>query len=150
MQENDTDYVFMTFVLHELPHGVIGLLVAAIFAAALQSKAAELNALGVGEHRRLLPLFDCAPCQRSSLCHGVPLLYGLLGPGLDLIRTGFNLTENLIQAANIVGSLFYPVVLGIFLVAFFLRWVGGTAAFWAALAAQALIIFMYLYQDELG
>ena len=54
-----------------------------------------------------------------------------------------NLTENLIQAVNIVGSLFYGVVLGLFLVAFFLHWIGGTAVFWSGLAAQCLVIFLY-------
>ncbi len=150
VQENDTDYVFMTFVLHELPHGVIGLLVAAIFAAALQSKSAELNALAsasIVDFYRYLIVRDAGDRHYVLASRCFTAFWGLVSISFAL---GFNLTENLIQAANIVGSLFYPVVLGIFMVAFFLRWVGGTAAFWAALAAQALVIFMYLFQDELG
>ena len=68
------------------------------------------------------------------------MLWGLVALAFALFA---NLAENLIQAVNIVGSVFYGVVLALFLVAFFLRWVGGTAVFWAALAAQALVFVLY-------
>jgi solute:Na+ symporter, SSS family len=146
VQENDTDYVFMTFVLRELPHGIIGLLVAAIFAAALQSKAAELNALAsasIVDFYRFLVVRHASDQHYVKASRCFTALWGLIS---ILFALGLNLTENLIQAANIVGSVFYPVVLGMFLVAFFLRWVGGTAVFLAALAAQTLVIFLYLLE----
>ena len=71
------------------------------------------------------------------------MVHGPLGIGRDRLRAVRDLAENLIQAVNIVGSVFYGVVLGMFLVAFFLRRVGGTAVFWAAIAAQALVFALY-------
>ena len=140
---NDSDYVFITFILDQLPHGLIGLLVTAFFAAALSSKAGELNALGstttVDVYRHIVR-------RESSDAHYVvasklfTALWGLVAIGFALFA---NLAENLIQAVNILGSIFYGVVLGLFLVAFFLKRVGGTAVFWAALAAQALVFCLY-------
>jgi Na+/proline symporter len=141
---NDTDYVFITFVLHQLPHGVIGLLVAAFFAAALSSKAAELNALGstttVDFYRHVLKR-EATDAHYVAASRWFTLLWGLIAIAFALFA---NLAENLIQAVNIVGSVFYGVVLALFLVAFFLRSVNGTAIFWAALAAQTLVFVLYL------
>jgi solute:Na+ symporter, SSS family len=140
---NDDDYVFITFILDYLPHGLIGLLVTAFFAAALSSKAAELNALGstttVDIYRHLVKR-DAGDAHyvRASKCFTA--FWGLVAIGFALFA---NLAENLIQAVNILGSVFYGVVLGIFLVAFFLKRIGGTAVFWAALAAQALVFALY-------
>ena len=135
---NDTDYVFITFILRHLPHGVIGLLVAAFFAAALSSKAAELNALAstttVDFYRAHRPARGGRRPSTSPPRNGSPSSGAWSRSRFALFA---NLAENLIQAVNIVGSIFYGVVLGLFLVAFFLRRVGGTAVFWAALAAQA-------------
>ena len=140
---NDADYVFITFVLDHLPHGVIGLLVTAFFAAALSSKAAELNALGstttVDFYRHLLKR-EATDAHYVAASKWFTLLWGLVAIGFALFA---NLAENLIQAVNIVGSVFYGVVLALFLVAFFLRWVNGTAIFWAALAAQTLVFVLY-------
>ena len=140
---NDTDYVFITFVLDHLPHGVIGLLVAAFFAAALSSKAAELNALGstttIDFYRHVLKR-EATDAHYVTASKWFTFLWGLVALAFALFA---NLVENLIQAVNIVGSVFYGVVLALFLVAFFLRWVGGTAIFWAALAAQALVFILY-------
>jgi Na+/proline symporter len=140
---NDTDYVFITFVLDHLPHGVIGLLVAAFFAAALSSKAAELNALGstttVDFYRHVIKR-DATDAHYVAASKWFTLLWGLVALAFALFA---NLVENLIQAVNIVGSVFYGVVLALFLVAFFLRWIGGTAVFWAALAAQMLVFVLY-------
>ena len=142
-QTNDSDYVFITFVLAHLPHGVIGLLVAAFFAAALSSKAAELNALGstttIDFYRHVLKRQATdAHYVAASKCF--TLLWGLVALAFALFA---NLAENLIQAVNIVGSIFYGVMLALFLVAFFVRWVSGTAVFWAALAAQTLVFVLY-------
>jgi SSS family solute:Na+ symporter len=140
---NDDDYVFITFILDYLPHGLIGLLVTAFFAAALSSKAGELNALGstttVDIYRHLVRRdADDAHYVVASKCFTA--FWGLVAIGFALFA---NLAENLIQAVNILGSVFYGVVLGIFLVAFFVKWVRGTAVFWAALMSQALVFGLY-------
>ena len=154
---NDADYVFITFILEQLPHGVIGLLVAAFLAAAMSSKAAELNALGstttVDVYRHLVRReADDAHYVKASKWFTV--LWGLVALAFAL---SIHLAQNLIQAVNILGSIFYGVVLGIFLVAFFLRRVGGTAVFWAAIAAQlgvcalfAASTISYLWYNLIG
>ena len=142
-QTNDGDYVFITFILAELPHGVIGLLVAAFFAAALSSKAAELSALGsttsVDFYRHLVKR-DAGDAHYVKASRWFTALWGVVALGFALFA---HLQENLIQAVNIVGSVFYGVVLGLFLVAFFVRWVRGTAVFFAALLAQELVFCLY-------
>lgn len=140
---NDADYVFVTFILDHLPHGLIGLLMAAFFAAALQSKAAELNALGstttIDFYRHLLKV-EASDDHYVAASKWFTLFWGLVALAFALFA---NLAENLIQAVNIVGSVFYGVVLALFLVAFFVKRVGGTAIFWAALAAQTLVFILY-------
>ena len=140
---NDADYVFITFILHQLPHGVIGLLVAAFFAAALSSKSAELNALGssttIDFYRHLIKR-DATDAACLAASKWFTALWGLVAIGFALYA---HLVENLIQAVNILGSIFYGVMLGLFVVAFFIRRVGGTAVFWAAVAAQSLVFVLY-------
>ena len=140
---NDDDYVFITFILDQLPHGLIGLLVTAFFAAALSSKAAELNALGstttVDIYRHLVKR-EATDAHYVAASKVFTALWGLVAIAFALFA---NLAENLIQAVNILGSIFYGVVLGLFLVAFFLKRVGGTAVFWSALAAQAIVFVLY-------
>jgi solute:Na+ symporter, SSS family len=142
-KSNDADYVFITFILHYLPHGVIGLLVAAFFAAALSSKSAELNALGstttIDFYRHVVKR-EATDAHYVAASKWFTLLWGVVALGFALFA---NMAENLIQAVNIVGSVFYGVMLGLFLVAFFVRRVGGTAVFWAALAAQALVFILF-------
>jgi SSS family solute:Na+ symporter len=139
----DADYVFVTFILHQLPHGVIGLLVAAFFAAALSSKAAELNALGssttVDFYRPIIKR-DATDQHSLVVTKWFTAFWGLVAIVFALYA---HLVENLIQAVNILGSIFYGVMLGLFVVAFFLRPVGGSAVFWSALVSQALIFFLY-------
>ena len=143
VKSNDADYVFVTFVLTHLPHGLIGLLIAAFFAAALQSKSAELNALGASttiDFYRHLVKREASDAHYVSASKWFTLFWGLVALAFALFA---NLSENLIQAVNIVGSVFYGVVLALFLVAFFLKRVGGTAVFWAALVSQALVFILY-------
>ncbi len=141
----DSDYVFITFIVTQLPHGAIGLLIAVMFAAALSSKAAELNALGttttIDFWRHFRPLAAADEARNVRVAKRFTAMWGIFAVAFALFA-GF--AENLIEAINILGSIFYGVVLGIFLVAFFLRRVGGSAVFFAALAAQALVIAMYL------
>ncbi len=139
----DADYVFITFVLDYLPHGVIGLLIAVIFAAGLSSSSAELNSLG---STTAVDIYKHVVRRQASDGHYVAAsrwftaLWGFIAVGFALFA---NLVENLIQAVNIVGSVFYGVMLGIFLVAFFLKRVGGTAVFFGALIAEALVLTGY-------
>ena len=140
----DSDYVFITFILTELPHGTIGLLVAVMFAAALSSKAAELAALGttttIDLWRHFRPLAAADERRNVRVARRFTAMWGLVAVAFALFA-GF--AENLIEAINILGSIFYGVLLGLFLVAFFLRRVGGSAVFFAAVAAEALVIVMY-------
>jgi SSS family solute:Na+ symporter len=140
---NDSDYVFIRFILDHLPHGLIGLLVTAFFAAALSSKSGELNALGstttIDIYRHLVAR-EATDAHYVAASKWFTALWGVVAIGFALFA---NLAENLIQAVNILGSVFYGVVLGLFLVAFFLKRIGGTAVFWAALAAQALVFALY-------
>jgi Na+/proline symporter len=139
----DSDFVFITFVLTQLPHGIIGLLIAVIFAAALSSVASELNALG---STTTIDLYRHVIQRDGSDTHYVKasklftMLWGCLAIAFALFA---NMVENLIEAVNIVGSIFYGVVLGLFIVAFFFKRVGGNAVFLAAVAAQALVITLF-------
>jgi Na+/proline symporter len=140
---NDSDYVFVSFILSFLPHGLIGLLIAAFFAAALSSKAGELSALGTTTLIDLYrPLAKNLPSDKTSLLLAklFTVIWGLVAIAFALFAS---LTENLIQAVNIVGSIFYGVVLGLFLVAFFIRSIQGTAVFWAAIMSQTIIFYLY-------
>jgi len=140
---NDADYVFIRFVIDHLPHGLVGLLVAVIFAAAMSSKSAELNALGsattIDVYRHALRR-DAGDAHCLAASRWFTALWGMVAIAFALFA---HLSENLIQAVNILGSVFYGVMLGLFLLAFFVRPVRGTAAFWGALAAQALVFALY-------
>jgi solute:Na+ symporter, SSS family len=144
----DSDYVFITFILTQLPHGAVGLLLAVMFSAALSSTASELAALGttttIDVWRHLRPLAAADEARNVRVARRFTLLWGAVAVGFALFA-GF--AENLIEAINILGSIFYGVLLGLFLVAFFLHWVGGTAVFLAAAAAEALVIAMYFSLD---
>ncbi len=142
-RRNDTDYVFITFILDHFPHGVIGLLVATFFAAALSAKAAELNALGsattVDFYRQVIKP-HATDAHYLAASKGFTIFWGIVSIVFALC---LSLAENLIQAVNIVGALFYPVMLSLFVVGFFLRRIGATAVFWGALAAQALVLVLF-------
>jgi Na+/proline symporter len=140
---NEADYVFITFILDYLPHGLIGLLVAVFFAAALSSKSAELSALGstttIDVYRHLI---------RTSASDGHYLAaskcFTVLWGGVALSFALFaSWKENLIQATNIVASVFYGVPLALFIAGFFFKSIGGTAIFWAAIVSQILVIAFY-------
>lgn len=140
----DSDYVFLGFIVAQMPTGLVGLLIAVMIAAALGSKASELNALGststIDLWRQFRPLAVHDEARNVRVAKWLTALWGLFAIGFALFA-GF--AENLIEAINILGSIFYGVVLGLFLVAFFLRRVGGTAVFWGAIAAQLLVFVLY-------
>ena len=147
--ETDRDYVFITFVMEHLPHGLIGLLLAVIFSAAMSSTSSELNALAststVDIYRRSIKkkASDKHYLNASKLS---TLLWGILAIIFATVATK---AENLIQFVNIVGSLFYGTVLGVFLTAFFFKYVKGNAVFIAALITQAIIFYLF-YTDALA
>nr|WP_299067572.1 sodium:solute symporter [uncultured Allomuricauda sp.] len=140
VETNDKDYVFIHFILDNLPVGLIGLLLAVILSAAMSSTASELNALGT---ITALDLYKRNKKGEQGEKHYVlatkafTLLWGIIA---ILIACVANLFDNLIQLVNIIGSIFYGNVLGIFLLAFFFKFVKGNAVFIAALITQAIVI----------
>ena len=145
----DTDYVFLTFVLRHVPAGLVGLLVAVILCAAMGSSASELAALGstttIDLYKRLWrrPASDRHDLLASKLC---TVLWGAVAVGFATFAT---LIENLIQAVNIVGSIFYGTLLGLFVVAFFLRRVTATPVLIAAVVAQTTVVALF-FTSEMG
>lgn len=147
-EPNDKDYVFISFILGYLPSGLIGLLIAVIFSAAMSSTASELNALAA---TTTVDLYQRNVSEKSE-AHYVKASKGFtLGWGLIaiLFASVGNLFENLIQLVNIIGSVFYGTILGIFLVAIFIKQIKGKAIFWAAVLSEAFIIFLF-YQDAVS
>jgi len=145
-ETNDKDFVFLHFILTYLPHGLIGLLIAVMLAAAMSSSAAELNALGTTtavdwvETQVKKPLNEEKKVWVNKFSTAV---WGLLA--ISFASWG-SLFDNLIQLVNIIGSIFYGNILGIFLLAMLTKNIRGRAVFWAALATQIMVI--YVYQAE--
>lgn len=143
IETNDKDYVFIHFILNNLPRGLIGLLLAVILSAAMSSTASELNALA---STTTIDLYRPGVKNQKSDIHFVHIskLFTLGWGILAIIFASFaSLFDNLIQLVNIIGSIFYGNVLGIFLLAFFVKNVRSTAVFIAALITQALVIIAY-------
>mgnify|MGYP003631357803 FL=1 len=144
IESNDKDYVFIHFILNNLPRGLIGLLLAVILSAAMSSTASELNALA---STTAMDLYKRNVKDEKSEAHYVKaskwftLAWGILAISVACIA---NLFDNLIQLVNIIGSIFYGNVLGIFLLAFFIKFVKGNAVFIAALITQVLIIGVFI------
>lgn len=145
LETKDSDYVFLTFIINYLPHGLIGLLIAVIFSAAMSSTSSELNALAsttsVDFYRRLIKK-DASEHHYLNVSKLLTFAWGVLAICFAILADN---SENLLEAVNIIGSLFYGTILGIFLVAFFLKWVRGNAVFLAAIVAQiGVIVFHFL------
>lgn len=147
-ETKDSDYVFLSFVLGYVPSGLVGLLIAVIFCAAMSSTSSELAALGstttLDLYRRIRKQTPSAGERDVLISKLFTALWGLVAVGF----AGFaSLLDNLIEAVNILGSIFYGTVLGIFLVAFFVRHVQATAVLIAALVAQASVIALFFTTD---
>ena len=143
LETKDSDYVFITFVLNYLPHGLIGLLIAVIFCAATSSTAAELNALGsTTEVDFYRVLFRAEASERHYLI-AAKVLTAAWGAVAIFFALFANLVENLIEAVNILGSIFYGTILGLFLAAFFIKFVRGSAVFTAAVISQTLVLVLF-------
>lgn len=144
---NDTDYIFLNFVLSKLPHGIIGLLLAVMFSAAMSSMAGELNALAstscVDIYKRGFKR-DASPEHYVKASQWMTLGWAVVAMVFAMLA---RFSENLIQYVNIVGSLFYGTLLGIFLTAFYLKHVKGTAVFWAAIVSESIVLYCYRFTD---
>ena len=145
IESNDKDYVFIHFILNNLPRGLIGLLLAVILSAAMSSTASELNALA---STTAMDLYKRNVKGEKSDAHYVTaskwftLVWGIVAISIACVA---NLFENLIELVNIIGSIFYGNVLGIFLLAFFFKKVNGNAVFKAALITQVLICLIFYF-----
>ena len=143
IEKNDKDYVFLHFILNYLPRGLIGLLIAVIICAAMSSTASELNALAatttVDLYKRNLNVKKSEK-HFLKMSKFFTIAWGLIAICFASIG---NLFENLIQLVNIIGSIFYGTILGIFLVAFFIKKINANSVFWAACISQILIFFIY-------
>ena len=157
-ETNDKDYVFIYFILNYLPSGLIGLLLAVILSAAMSSSASGLTALA---STTAIDIYKRNVKGEKSEKHFVnatkyfTLLWGAIAIGFACVGTLF---ENLIQLVNIVGSIFYGTVLGVFLVGFYIKFVKANAIFYSAVISQTTIFFIYYYtihiyptgQEKLG
>ncbi|WP_400078415.1 sodium:solute symporter [Winogradskyella sp. R77965] len=139
-QTNDRDYMFIRFILNNLPKGLIGLLLAVILSAAMSSTASEINALATITS---IDLYSRNLKEDKGEEHMVKMTkWFTLGWGIIaiIIACFADLAENLIQLVNIIGSIFYGNVLGIFLLAFFFKYIKGNAVFIGALITQAIVV----------
>lgn len=141
---NDTNFIFLSFVMKFLPVGMVGLLIAIIFLASMGSTASGLNSLAsttvVDFYKRFIST-NASPSEYLTISRWITVAWGIF-----CICVAFYASKlgNLIEAVNVLGSLFYGTILGIFLTAFFLKKVNGSAVFYAALVAEAFIIFAWL------
>lgn len=151
IERNDKDYIFMNFVMDYMPIGMIGLLFSVMFSAAMSSTASELNALAttttIDVYKRSIRENEDEKhyLKRSKM---FTLLWGVLA---ILFATYASLFENLIQAVNLLGSLFYGTILGIFFVAFYFKRIGGNAVFVAAILSELIVLTIhFLNQNDLA
>ncbi len=149
IETNDKDYVFIYYVLNYLPQGLIGLLLAVIFSAAMSSTASALNALA---STTTIDIYKRSLKSGKSDIHFVKstrwftVFWGLVAIAFACYATLF---ENLIQFVNILGSIFYGTILGIFLVGFYFKSIKAQALFWGAVISQSSIFYIY-YLDKIG
>jgi len=141
---NDTNYIFLRFVIDYLPKGLIGLLIAVIFLAAWGSIAAALNALAsctvVDIHKKFINK-ELTPKMDYRISKLYTLAWGIFS--IVVAESASNLGNSLIETVNILGSLFYGVILGIFLVAFWIKKIKGHAVFYSAIISELLVILIY-------
>jgi solute:Na+ symporter, SSS family len=144
-ETNDTNYIFLSFVTRFLPAGLVGLILAAILSASMSSCAAELNALAsvtVIDIYRRLGRRDATDRHYLRVSRLATAFWGLYAIAFAQFA---NHLGSLIEAVNIMGSLFYGTILGIFLVAFYLKWIGGNATFVAAIIAELTVLACYVF-----
>ena len=141
---NDTNFIFLRFVIDNLPKGLVGLLIAVIFLAAWGSIAAALNSLAsctvIDFHKKFINQ-NCSEAKDYSISRWYTFGWGVFS--IVVAMFAHNLGNSLIEAVNILGSLFYGVILGIFLVAFWIKHIKANAVFIAAVIAELLVILVY-------
>ena len=142
VESNDKDYVFIYFILNYLPQGLIGLLLAVILSAAMSSAASEINALSATTVVDLYKRFNGTGDEKHYVWagKGFTLLWGVIAIAFALLG---NLFENLIQLVNIIGSLFYGTILGIFLIAIFIKTIRANAVFYAAILSEIIVLIVH-------
>ena len=144
---NDTNYIFLNFVIHYLPVGLIGLVLAAILSASMSSTAAELNALAsttvIDIYKRMLKK-EASERHYLIASKFATVFWGVYAIGFAMYA---NRLGSLIEAVNILGSLFYGTILGIFLIAFYLKNIGGNATFIAAIIAELGVLACYFFTE---
>ncbi|MCH7724057.1 MAG: sodium:solute symporter [Bacteroidetes bacterium] len=142
---NDTNFIFITYIITFLPIGLIGLVLAAILSASMSSTSAELNALAsttvIDIYKRMIKK-DATDSHYLIVSKVSTILWGAYAIVFALFASNLG---SLVEAVNILGSLVYGTILGIFLVAFYLKKVGGNATFYAALIAELAILYCYLF-----
>lgn len=148
VDRKDKDYIFINFVLNNIPRGLVGLLLAMIFCASWSTTASELNALtstSVSDiyRRSIAPGRDEAHYMRAS--RRATIFWGIF---ITIFATYADLFDNLIQAVNMVGSIFYGTILGIFATALFVKKVKGVAVFWAAVLAQSVVASLFFFVNK--
>ena len=145
VETNDKDYVFITFILENLPKGLIGLLLAVILSAAMSSTSSEINALAtttaIDIYKRNKE--NVSDQELVKTTKFFTFFWGMIAIGIACVAY---LADNLIQLVNIIGSIFYGNVLGIFLIAFFLKYIKSNAIFFGAIITQIIIIYGW-YSD---
>ncbi len=141
---NDTNYIFLYFVVHHLPIGLIGLLIAMIFLSAWGSISAALNSLA---STSVIDIYKRLGTEEKTELHyykaskWITLFWGFFSIAVAMFASKLG---SLIEAVNILGSLFYGTILGIFMVAFYMKSIQGNATFWAAVITEILVIYIYL------
>jgi Na+/proline symporter len=142
-ETDDADYIFITFIMNYLPKGIIGLLIAVIFSAAMSSTSGELNALAsttvIDFYKRLI-ISEASDRHYLVVSKVITAVWGMIAISFAFIARQ---SENLIEAINIIGSLFYGSILGIFIAAFFIKSIRGTSIFIGALIAEAVVILLH-------
>ncbi|MBX2960617.1 MAG: sodium:solute symporter [Flavobacteriales bacterium] len=147
-ETNDKDYIFMTYVMDFLPIGMVGLLFAVMFSAAMSSTSSELNALA---STTTIDLYQRSINKNATEMHYLKsskwftLLWGVLA---IVFATYASLFENLIQAVNLLGSLFYGTILGIFIVAFYVKFIKGNAVFYGAILAELCVVYIHYLNEN--
>jgi len=144
IETNDKDYVFINFILENLPKGLIGLLLAVILSAAMSSTSSEINALATTTSIDILKR-NFSKVNDTNIVYYTKLMtlfWGLCAIGIACFAY---LADNLIQLVNIIGSIFYGNVLGVFLIAFFIKHIKSNAVFISAIITQIIIIFAWYY-----
>ena len=139
-QRKDTDYVFITFVLNFLPKGLVGLLLAVIISAAMSSTAGEVSALATTTYVDYYTVFNGESQRPKRTIRTLTFVWGIAA---IVVALAAPLYENLIQLVNVLGSLFYGTILGIFLVALFMKHIGGKSIFIAGIVGQFVVFLVH-------